>query len=262
MKLKREVAKLTDVAEAHRVHYQPLGDKFVLKDEFELPDPEDVSGLKANRDAVLAEKQALETRFAGLDPEAARAALKAVVEGKTKELEGKGQYEQALAAIKQTYDTDVKQRDEKITQLTNQMRSQSVEGEAMNHFVAAGGKRSKLILPEGGGGPIRSRVEWVESAPNSGVFNLVIKNAAGQPYVADAKLGSPMAQLITELKGTDDYGAAWDATGAQGSGAPGGRGAAAVGAGSAASVTRTAFEALGPGERMSHIKSGGVVVDG
>lgn len=258
MKLKREVAKLTDVAGAHRIHYQPLGDKFVLKDEFELPDPED--GLKANRDALLLEKQTLETKFAGLDPEAARAAIKAVAEGKTKELEGKGKYDEALAAVKQTYVTELSGRDTKIEQLTAQMRGQAVESAALNAFVAAGGKRQAIILPEGGGGPVRSRVEWVETAAGSGVFNMVVKNKAGQPYIADDKLGSPMAQLIAELKGTDDHGVAWDASGAGGSSSAGGHGSRGGGDGRTA-MPRTEFDGLAPAAQAAHVEAGGTVTD-
>jgi len=85
MKLKVKIAKLDDVAEAYRGLYEARDGAFVLKDEFEIADPVDVIGLTKNRDTILAEKTALEQKFAGIDPEKAREALKKVEELPAKE---------------------------------------------------------------------------------------------------------------------------------------------------------------------------------
>src|SRR5262252_6835684 len=103
MKFKLRIGKLADVPEGHRNFYQQDGDGFRLKDELDIPDGEDTTGLKNNRDAILAEKAALETRFAGIDPEKARKALKALEDQERQRLEGSGQWDALKKSMEESH---------------------------------------------------------------------------------------------------------------------------------------------------------------
>jgi|SRR5215831_1652695 len=257
MKFKLKIGKLADVPEGHRGFYQQDGDGFRLKDEFELPDPEDTSGLKGNRDAILAEKTALEQKFAGIDPEKARKALKAIEDQERQRLESTGQFEALKKSMEESHQTAITGMNTKLSRISSQLQAQMIDSAVTQAFVAAGGKRLKLILPEGGGGPVRSRVKAIEQPADSGQYAIQVFDAAGNVAPDSHKA---LGALISELKGSEDYGSAWDATGAGGSGAPGGKSGQGAGAGKS-TMKRSDFEALDPAARMDHIKSGGTLTD-
>lgn len=263
MKLAKKLAKLDDVPEALRALYVKEGEVFVRSGadtEIEIADPP--PGLEKNRDDILSEYKEYKKRFEGVDPEEYRKFKEDKAKAERAALEGKGAYEEALKKQQLEFDQAKANYDKQIAQIRDQAHSQMVENLGREAFAQAGGKRLRLLLPEGGGGPIRSRVKFVETAEGSGVFSIQVLDKSGKAYVEDEKKGSAMRQLVNELKSTDDYGSAWDATGAGGSGAPGGRGAAAAsGGGSGVSVNRAVFEAMQSAAQHAHIEAGGTVVD-
>src|SRR5262252_126610 len=257
MKLKGKIAKLGDVPEGYRNLYQQDGDGFRLKDEIDIPEPEDTTGLKSNRDAILAEKTTLEQKFAGIDPEKARKALKAIEEQERRQLEASGQFEALKKNLEESHATAISGLTQKLSKVSSQLQAQMVDSAVTQAFISAGGKRLKLILPEGGGGPVRSRVKVVEQPADSGQYVIQVFDAAGN---AAADPSKALGSLISELKGSEDYGSAWDATGAGGSGAPGGKSGQGAGAGKS-TIKRGDFDALDPAAKMEHIKSGGTISD-
>lgn len=238
MKFKLKVAKLEDVAEAHRGLYQEAADKsgFVLKDEFEIADPPDVIGLTKNRDTILAEKTTLETRFKDIDPDKARAAL-----AKVAELEAKGvteadrikKIEESLAEEKTAREAADRRADEQL-----------IRAEGAKVLAAAGANETGLaLLPQ----IFEKRVKVV-----SGVLTVVGDD--GKTPMLDAK-GAPMttAGLVDSVKAQPVYAAAFAATGAGGSGAPAGATAGKIApGGKVSSADQSAFdvnlEAIAKGE--------------
>src|SRR5262252_3484206 len=257
MKFKLRIGKLADVPEGHRNFYQADGDGFRLKDEIEIPDGEDTTGLKNNRDSILAEKNTLEQKFAGIDPEKARKALQFVEEQERKRLEATGQFEALKKSLEESHQTAITGLNQKLSRVSSQLQAQMVDSAVTQAFVSAGGKRLKLILPEGGGGPVRSRVKVVEQPADSGQYVIQVFDAAGN---ASPDSHKALSTLIGELKSSEDYGSAWDATGAGGSGAPGGKSGQGAGAGKS-TLKRGDFDALDPAAKMEHVKSGGTITD-
>ena len=257
MKLKGKIAKLGDVPEGYRNLYQQDGDGFRLKDEIDIPEPEDTTGLKSNRDAILAEKTTLEQKFAGIDPEKARKALKTLEDQERQRLESTGQFEALKKNLEESHATAISGLTQKLSKVSSQLQAQMVDSAVTQAFVSAGGKRLKLILPEGGGGPVRSRIKVVEQPADSGQYVIQVFDAAGN---AAADPSKALGSLISELKSSEDYGSAWDATGAGGSGAPGGKSGQGAGAGKT-TLKRGDFDALDAGAKMEHIKSGGTISD-
>lgn len=220
MKLKMKIAKLEDVAEAYRGLYEAKDGAFVLKDEFEIADPVDVTGLTKNRDTILAEKTALEQKFAGIDPEKARAALKAVENLPAKE---KTEADR-VAAIEREI------ADEKALRVAADARAntQFIRSEAASAISAAKGRPGAdvLLMPFILGDSASGR------QPRAAVVDGRIQILAddGRTPMLDDK-GSPvtMSGLIDSFKKQDIYGPVFEATGAGGSGAPGGNSGAAGG---------------------------------
>jgi hypothetical protein len=217
MKIKQKIAKLEDAPEGARGFYETTDDGFTLKNEFEIEIP-DVGGLTRNRDAILAEKNALEQKFAGLDPQLAREALLRVAVAE----------EKALGA------------------------------EITSAFTAAGVRPGAEVFfkPFLFGDSASGRVPRVKIVDGK----IQVLNEDGRTAMVDEKGAAvTMVGLVESFKKQDLFAPLFQATGAGGSGAPGGS-SGAVGR-SQISINRSAFEALPPAERMAHVKSGGSVTD-
>lgn len=217
MKLKVKIAKLDEVAEAYRSQYEAKDGAFVLKDEFDIPDPVDVTGLTNNRDQILREKAALEQKFAGIDPEKARAALKTVEGLPAKEQTDREREDARVAAIEKRL------ADHETARLEAEARAsfQLVRSEAVSAFLAADGRKGSdvLLMPSILGDSASGRP--ARAAVVDGRIQILAED--GKTPMLDDK-GAPvgMAGLIDSFKKQEVYGPLFNATGAGGSGAPGG----------------------------------------
>jgi hypothetical protein len=202
MKLKRKIAKLDEVAEALRANYQPEGDAFVLKEEFEVPDPVDVTGLTRNRDAILAEKVALEQKFAGIDPEKARAALKQV---ETKDTKDKTEADR-LSELEKTIEN------ERTARLAAEQRAniERVKSTAVSALGVAKGR------------PGADTLLWPVIEKRVNADGVVLQEDGKTPALDEKGAPLSMLGLIEGFKKQDLYAPLFEATGAGGSGAPAG----------------------------------------
>jgi hypothetical protein len=252
-KLKAIVDDLTSVPEAYRQQYQKdtSSNRYYLQ-EIEIPDPVDVSGLTKNRDDLLREKKALEQKYAGIDPEEFKRIQAANEKNENARLEGKGEWEALKQQLQARHGEEVKRLTERTTTLTSALEGKMVDAEASAAIAAAKGIPT-LLLPH-----VKQSVKVFEE--DGRFIAKVIDPVTGTPRIGDAK-GSPMTiiQLVEEMKASEVYGRAFEASYARGSGAPagGGRGAARV----VNQITREQFERLNPAERAEHFKNSGVVVD-
>jgi len=223
MKLKLKIAKLDDVAEAYRGLYEARDGAFVLKDEFEIADPVDVTGLTKNRDTILAEKTALEQKFAGIDPEKAREALKTVA----------GLPEKERTETDRVAALEKKMADETAARLAAEQRAnlQLVRSEAVSAIAASKGRPGAdvILMPFVLGDSTSGR------APRAKVVDgriQIFAEDGATPMLDEKGAAVTMGGLIESFKKQEIFGPMFEATGAGGSGAPGGNsgGGAAGGA--------------------------------
>ena len=239
MKFKLKIAKLEDVAEQYRSGYQaaPDGNGFVLKEEFEFPDPPDVTGITASRDTILSEKKALEEKFKDLDPAAARAAIAEV-----QKLKGTAQTEaDRLKKIEDDLQAERTSREAAETRANAQLVR--AEGAAA---IAKHKGNSVLLMP------------FVErrSTVKDGVLTILQED--GKTPMLDVKTQKPVTMdgLIEHFKSQQDYAGAFEASEAGGSGAPAGGSAQKLAPG-LVSVTDSAAM----GSNLEKIASGEVTVE-
>jgi hypothetical protein len=237
MKLKAKIAKLEDVPEGHRGYYQAAADNsgFTLKDEFEIPDPPDVTGLTANRDTILREKTALEERFKDLDPVAARAAIAEVAK-----LKGTAQTE--ADRIKKIEDDLAKEKQDRAA-ADIRANTQLVKAEGSTAIAKHKGN-STLLMP------------FVER--RSGVVDgvlTVFQEDGKTPMLDAAQKPVTMDGLIQSFKSQEVFAGAFEASEAGGSGSPAGGSAQKLAPGLV-----SVADSAGMGANLEKIASGEVTV--
>jgi uncharacterized lipoprotein YmbA len=249
-KLKTVVDDISAVPEAFRTQYKPIdgSNKFMLQ-EVEIPDPVDVSGLAKKTEELLKEKKALEAKYAGIDPDRYQALLKAREADERSKLEGKGAWEALEQQLKDRHAQELKQLESRVGSLTRALEQNMIDAEATAAISAARGAPA-LLLPH-----VKEHVRVFEE---DGRFVAKVVDANGNPRIGDAK-GSPMTikQLVEEMKFSEIFGRAFEATYARGSGAPanGGRSRAV------ATITRETFNQMDAAERAEYFRNKGVVID-
>jgi hypothetical protein len=205
MKLKREIAKLEDVAEGQRSYYRAEGNRFVLCDEIEIEMP-DVAGLIAKRDELLATV----ARHRGVEDE--YKTLKADKETRdTENAKKRGDWDALQGQMVEKHTAELRQRDERITALLGQVEARTVDAELTKAIAEAKGVPG-LLLPA-----LKPLVRLVEK---DGIFTAQVVTETGTPRVADGK-GTPftVTDLVAEFKANELYGRAFEPSGAGGGGA-------------------------------------------
>lgn len=233
MALKAIVEKLDDVNEAHRDVYREgtadegLEGKYVLAVEgaggYAL---ENVEGLKSALGKERSTRERLErdvVKFKDLDPDKARQALaeleelKAIDPNKEADKIANSKVEAAKAQLLEKHKGELTAKEERIGHLSKTVESLLVDQVATTALAEAKGS-VKLLLPH-----VRAHTRVKEM---DGKFTVEVVDQEGNARIADAK-GTPMAikDLIAEMKASEEFGRAFDASGQSGSGmTPGGGG--------------------------------------
>lgn len=229
--LKLEAEKIDDIPEVARSFYEEKDGKFRLK----VDGVPDVDGLKKSRDEVLAELKQFKTKAKEAEEAAQRAAQEA--------LEKSGNVE----ALRKSYD-------DKLAKSESEWKGKMSDYERSIHSLTVGQTATSLaaaiaipgsaevLLPH-----IRQRlsVEYKDGHPVT-----VVLDASGKPSAATVE------DLKAELLASPAFAPLLVGSKASGGGASGGGrsgGAAAKG------VSRAAFDAMSPSQRMEHVKSGGTI---
>lgn len=226
------VDSLDAVPEALRDAYVERDGKFFLnvisKGGFAL---EDVSGLKTALGKERTTREALErqvVKFKDLDPDKAREALAKLEEftqidpAKEADKIANTKFEAAKAQLLEKHTSETTALNERVAHLTKTVEGLLIDAAATQALAEAKGSVD-LLLPH-----VRAhtRVKEVD-----GKFTVEVVDKDGNVKIADAK-GTPMdiAGFVAEMKSSETFGRAFDASGNTGSGKQPGSGGGAPGA--------------------------------
>jgi hypothetical protein len=229
MALKRKLTKAEfDALTANKDLYKEANGEYLL--DIDGDDSEGrIAALKKSLDSAYGERdkakkdlQAIADQYKDLDPEKARAALKKIAELDHQTLLDKGEYETLKKQLVEQHEnekkqlvekhgTEIKTRDERIGGLTSALERQLIDAEATLAITEAKGA-PVLLLPH-----LRSQIKVVEE---NGEFVAKVVDGTGNPRIGDSA-GKPMTitQLVEEMKASDQFARAFDASSAGGSGA-------------------------------------------
>lgn len=225
MKLKAVLTSLEDLSDELKALYEEKDGKFYLQVEpVEGWSLEDVQGLKSSLAKERENVGKLEAdlkKFEDIDPKKARDALSKVEEmaGWTPEEKVREQIEAREKKLVEKHSRELEERDSKVSTLTTQLEKHLVESAATAALTKHKGN-VELLLPH-----VRSQVR-VE-ADKEGNFTARVVGPDGTPRLSP-KQGSTDQMSIDELVETmremPTYAAAFEGTGASGSGAGGSTG--------------------------------------
>lgn len=233
--LKYQIDSVDGLDDGVKALYEKKGDKYQLKVDG-IPQGEDVAGLKAKVDELLAEKKAEKKRAD--DAEAARAAAAEEAARKGGDVE----------AIDKSWKTKFDKREKELLDENDGLKG-SLNGMLIDNVaVKLAGElavpgSADLLIPH-----IKSRLA---AEQRDGQFVTVIKDAAGKPSAAS------IDDLKTEFVSNPAFAPVIVGSKATGGGASGG----SNGGGAAKTVNRAQFNKMTPDAQMSHTKSGGTVTD-
>lgn len=138
MPIKAQYDSLDAVPEALREHYTERGGRFVLAIDGAQLD-EDVAGLRASKATILAEKKALEAKLGKIpsdfDPERWAAMQREAEERKQAEIEKKGEFDAAKAALKAAKDAEVGAERERAERYRIVLQKREVDSAAARHLA-------------------------------------------------------------------------------------------------------------------------------
>lgn len=132
----------------------------------------------------------------------------------------KAEHETLLAGVKKTVEKDLQKANDRAAALQRALESQVIETAALQAIGSAKGT-PKLLMPH-----IRSTVKVIEE---DGKFEVRVLDEKGEPREKGGKWMG-VADLVEEMRNSEDFSRAFDATNNGGGGAPpGGGGGAPVG---------------------------------
>lgn len=223
MALKAILEKLEDAPEATRSFYRESEGKFILDVEpangYAL---EDVSGLKSALGKERTSREALEkqvVKFKDIDPEKALAALKELEELKaidpTKEADkiASTKFEAAKSQLLEKHTAELKVRDERVGHLSGTIDSLLREQRAAVALAEAKGS-VELLLPH-----VLKSTRTVE---RDGRFDVEVVDAEGNVRIDGKGNNMSIKDLVAEMRQSESFGAAFQASGKSGSDKPGG----------------------------------------
>lgn len=231
MALKAIVESLDSLPEGIREHYVEKDGKFVLGVEpvggFAL---EDVTGLKTALGKERGSREALEkasAKWKDLDPDKARDALAKLEE--LADIDPKKEADKIAAAkveairsqFVESHKKELKAREAVIANHRSQIERLLIDAEATSALAEAKGSVD-LLLPH-----IRSAARVIER--EDGSFGVEIASKEGGPRVNGSGQNMTIKELVQEMRQSEVFGRAFDASGQSGTGkvpgATGGTGA-------------------------------------
>lgn len=248
MALKIEVESLDTVPETARSLYVEKDGKFRL----DLDGYEDPAGLKSalqkEREAAKnASKQAAQWAALGKTPDEIAALVEAAKKAdEEKALKG-GEWEKVKGQMLEQHKGELGKKDLVIQSKDKALAKYLVDAAAVSALAEAKGSAA-LLLPH-----VRAKVKVVEDGDD---YAVRVLDAAGNPRVNGKGEFLTIADLVSEMRQSDEYSRAFDASGTTGGGA-----SQSSGAGSSKTMKRAAFDALKPAERAKRMAEGYVITD-
>lgn len=246
MALPFTVDAIDTVPEAQRGLYKEANGKFVLDvDGYE--DPANLkSALQKERDAAkTAAKQVQAWSALGKTPEEIQALVEAQAQAERDKLVKGGEWDKLKQQMLDQHKGELSKKDEAIAAREKALSRHLVDAAAVTALAEAKGSAA-LLLPH-----IRAAVKVIEE---DGEYVVRVLDKTGNPRVDGKGEFLSIKDLVSEMRQSDEYGRAFDATGTTGGGATGG------GGGGGKTIKQAAFDALKPAERAKRMAEGYSVV--
>lgn len=230
-KLKLRVKSLDDVDEKHRDFYVEQNGEFVLD-----ADVEDTAGLKTALQKTRDELRQVKGRVKGLPDdmtgEQIAEMLRKIEEQENNSAAHKGDFEKLKEQLVAKHQKELEGVKSKLSSKDGFIQKLLVDNAATTAITEMGGS-VRLLLPH-----VRQHIRVVEDDATGEPVAQVI-DSRGTIRIGSSK-GDPMsiAELVAEMKGSDEFAPAFRGAGASGSGTPPGGGQQnGTGAGSVSSLS-------------------------
>jgi hypothetical protein len=259
MPIKQVFEKQEDVPEFLRGSVVEQDGKFVFEAELPTETAGVKSALQKEREAKAALEKSLKG-FEGIDPEEARKLkaeaeqiaidkLKSKGDWETREKQLKDQLAKDLETRQTTFNAEQQKWQEREIKLTRAIQKNIAEAQAVAAITAADGS-AKVLLPHA--------MNFIRVIEENDDFKVVVVDGQGNPRIADVK-GTPFGikNLIEEFKKDPEFGTAFKATVKGGGDAHNHQ----IPAGNGKTMTREAFEQLGPSEKAQFFRDKGTLTN-
>jgi hypothetical protein len=195
----------------------------------------------AKRRAAEAEAQKLRQQIeqlGAIDPDEYRTLKAAQEKAEQERLKKEGDFEALKNQLRETHQKAVEQKDAEIARYRTALERHLIEATAIAAIAEERGS-AKLLLPH-----VVRRARMVEE---DGEVRVEIMGANGEPMFTAEGERATIADVVREMKASDDYAGAFEASGKSGSGASGGSRAGRGGA----VATLEQFDAISSAERTA-----------
>jgi len=248
MALQFQVETLDTLPESVRPLYKEDNGKFRL----DLDGYEDPQGLKSalqkERDAAKeATRKVSAWEKLGKTPDEINALLEAHHKTETDKLGKSGDWEKVRQQMADQHAKELSKRDEVVQAKDKAIERYLIDAQATAAIAEMKGAAA-LLLPH-----VKQNVRVMQE---DGEFVTRVVDAAGNPRVDAKGKFLTINDLVSEMRQSETYARAFDASGASGSGA-----GASSGAATAKTVTRTKWDTMSHIERSSFSRAGGKVTD-
>jgi hypothetical protein len=223
MALKAQLESLDEVPEALHEFYEEKDGAFVLGVEGMLTQKDfdtELGGLVKNRDTLLSEVKKLKTKYRDIDPEKYAELVAKEEELENEKLKSKGDWEAKEKQLAEKFEKERRVWNDDREVMSKTINDLMIKNVAMSELAKAKviQNRTHLIMP------------WIERMvrvvkDDNGEYKTEIINQATGEVRISPKSGStsPMsiAELVEEMKDSEEYGVCFESDGATGSGATG-----------------------------------------
>lgn len=246
MPLPFAVDAIDTIPEAQRALYKESNGKFVL----DVDGYEDPVGLKSALDkerkrASDAEKQAKAWAQMGKTPDEIQALVDAAARSEQERLDKSGEWGKLKQQMADQHKAELGKKDERIQTLTKSLERRLIDADATAAIAAAKGV-PVLLLPH-----VRAQVKVIE---DNGDFLVQVIDKAGNPRVNSKGEFLSIADLVSEMRQSELFSRAFEASGASGGGA------SSSGRVPGKTITEAAFNALPAKEKAKRMAEGFSVV--
>lgn len=247
MPLPFTVDSIDTVPEAQRSLYKDVGGKFTLDiDGYEDPVNLKSALAKERKAASDAQRQSNAWAALGKTPDEIHSLLAEQLKSDQQKAMDKGEFEKVKAQILTQHQTELAGKDKVVGTMRTKLERYLVEAAATDEIAKAKGVPA-LLLPH-----IKAAVKVIEDGED---FVVRVVDAGGNPRVNGKGEFLSIADLVGEMRQSDIFGRAFDASGTTG----GGSGPSNGKAGSKA-IKQADFDAMAPKARAKAMSDGYTVI--
>lgn len=247
MPIAKQVTSLDEVEEGLRGLYVEQDGEFTLRDDLGLYTKDTVDEFRTNNLELKREAERLQKRLESgeIDRERYNELLEAEEKRAQEAAEKKGEWEKIRSTMQEKHEAAIRERESHVEALEAEVRTLMIDNSAIALLQEDDTKGSWALLQA----PIRNRTK-VE-VTESGQRRVRVLNEDGTPAFAADGTDQTLKGLVLELKQHQEFGKAFEGTGASGGGAPADTG----GAGGSRVSSKADFKSMS--DRMDYIDKHG-----